>query len=647
MGEAAFSEGGGRGRRMSYRKARGVGVDDVDDDEVEEGGGGRRVKWQRFLPRMVLRVLLVEEDDSTRQVIASLLRKCSYRVSAVPDGLKAWELLKGRPRKIDLILTEVDLPATSGFALLTLIMEHEICKNIPVIMMSSHDAISTVFSCMLRGAADYLVKPVRKNELKNLWQHVWRRQSSSSSGNGNGNGQQDETVALQKVEAIAENNGASNDSSGYLSCVERDKELIEKGSDAQSSCTKPELEVDFAETQQTPDLPQPGCESNMKSRLSRRDGIDFIGTGLSNHGDVTTNPVREVINLIETFDNQAVGGRTSNYCIKGSDLSKQLDLSLRTSDLGGFVSPKTGERVTLKHSDASAFSRYVNRSLNPSQSGSTSVSFQQKEHGINQDIIEHAAAHQKSDVPIIAPSTPTSKISLSTARPRQSEFSHSSSQQNVFPAPSPVRGLQIDSPSKEYGSTFPKARQAQYGSSPLTNPSTVEKPEPFLGVELIRPPNYENNCIDRVHDLVDQNGRIPTFRSHHKPELKLNHLEDHGHISSDRSTSGGSFCNGMLMLLNSSDGGSICASNGNVSQAPLAEHAGECGHCFLPQDAIANRSALRAAALAKFRMKRKDRCFEKKVRYESRKKLAEQRPRVKGQFVRQVPADPTPRETNR
>lgn len=30
---------------------------------------------------------------------------------------------------------------------------------------------------MLRGAADYLVKPVRRNELRNLWQHVWRRQS--------------------------------------------------------------------------------------------------------------------------------------------------------------------------------------------------------------------------------------------------------------------------------------------------------------------------------------------------------------------------------------------------------------------------------------------------------------------------------------
>lgn len=41
--------------------------------------------------------------------------------------------------------------------------------------MSSQDSITMVLKCMLRGAADYLIKPMRKNELKNLWQHVWRR----------------------------------------------------------------------------------------------------------------------------------------------------------------------------------------------------------------------------------------------------------------------------------------------------------------------------------------------------------------------------------------------------------------------------------------------------------------------------------------
>lgn len=47
-------------------------------------------------------------------------------------------------------------------------------------MMSSHDSMGLVFKCLSKGAVDFLVKPIRKNELKNLWQHVWRRCHSVS-----------------------------------------------------------------------------------------------------------------------------------------------------------------------------------------------------------------------------------------------------------------------------------------------------------------------------------------------------------------------------------------------------------------------------------------------------------------------------------
>lgn len=49
-----------------------------------------------------------------------------------------------------------------------------------------------------------------------------------------------------------------------------------------------------------------------------------------------------------------------------------------------------------------------------------------------------------------------------------------------------------------------------------------------------------------------------------------------------------------------------------------------------------NKVDRREAALLKFRQKRKERCFDKKIRYVNRKKLAERRPRVRGQFVRKV-----------
>ena len=48
----------------------------------------------------------------------------------------------------------------------------------------------------------------------------------------------------------------------------------------------------------------------------------------------------------------------------------------------------------------------------------------------------------------------------------------------------------------------------------------------------------------------------------------------------------------------------------------------------------ASAKARRAAALKKFQAKRASRCFTKKIRYTSRKQLAEARPRNRGQFVR-------------
>lgn len=41
--------------------------------------------------------------------------------------------------------------------------------------MSAQDEVPVVVKCLRLGAADYLVKPLRTNELLNLWTHMWRR----------------------------------------------------------------------------------------------------------------------------------------------------------------------------------------------------------------------------------------------------------------------------------------------------------------------------------------------------------------------------------------------------------------------------------------------------------------------------------------
>ncbi|KAL3521715.1 hypothetical protein ACH5RR_019864 [Cinchona calisaya] len=632
------------------------------------------VRWESFLPKMVLRVLLVEADDSTRQIIAALLRKCSYRVAAVSDGLKAWEVLKRRPHNIDLILTEVELPSISGFALLTLIMEHEICKNIPVIMMSSQDSVSTVYKCMLRGAVDFLVKPVRKNELRNLWQHVWRRQASSSAGQG----PPDESVAQQKVEVTAENNDISNYSSDYMACIQKNRESFEKGSDAQSSCTKPEQDAEGAEMECTQgqlhsqwskpsnmEIDKLGCHSvNKKVQASDNEsdgsqeatGINAekitqgedvssgarweqyhtTGHGFENNHVMAS--AREAIDLIGAFDNYlkcSNRSRDSNAGTNKVDLLPQLDLSLRRSLPIGSVNQVTDEKHRLNHSDASAFSRYVNKNAQPQHSTSPSTYNQQKDQKSNSDKqLSNHTVDYNSDTH--GPTINSQKhVDLAIGQPGESDsIRFPCPQQRLLPAPIPIRGVRFDNINDSYGSLIPQIYRTQSGLSPMPSPGSVGHQEASFPVNAFYQLNHRPGNPQQLCSMMVQNTSDTADQNENNDEHKVEKLEDWGHLSSSTDQSANSsFCNGTVNHLHSLG----CGSNKKIDAVPFRSTA-ECGNeeAFRVQDGNSIRSVQREAALTKFRLKRKERCFEKKVRYESRKKLAEKRPRVKGQFVRQV-----------
>ncbi|KAK9186039.1 hypothetical protein WN943_026400 [Citrus x changshan-huyou] len=208
---------------------------------------GSVIRWERFLPTRSLKVLLVENDDSTRHVVSALLRNCSYEVTAVANSLHAWKILEDLTNHIDIVLTEVDMPVVSGIGLLCKIMTHKTLKNIPVIMMSPKDSMGIVFKCLSKGAVDFLVKPIRKNELKNLWQHVWRR-CHSSSGSGSGSGSESGTQTKKSAKSKS-NNGSENDSSSGDELENGSNGLSirdgsDNGSGTQSSWTKKAAEVD-------------------------------------------------------------------------------------------------------------------------------------------------------------------------------------------------------------------------------------------------------------------------------------------------------------------------------------------------------------------------------------------------------------------
>jgi hypothetical protein len=94
------------------------------------------------------------------------------------------------------------------------------------------------------------------------------------------NGPQDETDTQQKVEATAENNAAGYRSSGEAACIQINKDLIEKGSDAQSSCTKPNMEAESGLVDNMQEFSQLKCADAYPSETKTQDVDIHLGQAL-------------------------------------------------------------------------------------------------------------------------------------------------------------------------------------------------------------------------------------------------------------------------------------------------------------------------------------------------------------------------------
>ncbi|PKU79069.1 two-component response regulator ORR22 [Dendrobium catenatum] len=119
-----------------------------------------------------MRVLAVDDDPICLKVLETLLIRCQYNVTTTNQAIKALNMLRENKDKFDLVISDVHMPDMDGFKLLELV---GLEMDLPVIMLSANGETKAVMKGITHGACDYLLKPVRIEELKNIWQHVVRR----------------------------------------------------------------------------------------------------------------------------------------------------------------------------------------------------------------------------------------------------------------------------------------------------------------------------------------------------------------------------------------------------------------------------------------------------------------------------------------
>ena len=107
------------------------------------------------------RILLIDDDNSLREVVQFILTDAGHEVLAAAAGAAGLELLAREP---DLVITDIRMPGMDGMEVLRRVRETPAPP--PVIMLTAHGTVEQAVEAMQLGAFTYLLKPFAREELK-------------------------------------------------------------------------------------------------------------------------------------------------------------------------------------------------------------------------------------------------------------------------------------------------------------------------------------------------------------------------------------------------------------------------------------------------------------------------------------------------
>ena len=111
--------------------------------------------------------LVVEDSPTMRQLITFALKRIpGSKVVEANDGIDA--LKKLSQSKIDVILTDINIPIMDGLKLVSMVRNDPAYKAIPIIIITTEGADEDRKRGLALGANAYIAKPIQTQELLNI-----------------------------------------------------------------------------------------------------------------------------------------------------------------------------------------------------------------------------------------------------------------------------------------------------------------------------------------------------------------------------------------------------------------------------------------------------------------------------------------------
>ncbi|XP_020211166.1 two-component response regulator-like APRR1 [Cajanus cajan] len=504
---------------------------------IESGDG--------FIDRSKVRILLCDNDSKSSEEVFTLLLRCSYQVTSVKSARQVIDALNAEGQHIDIILAELDLPMKKGMKMLKYIARDKELRRIPVIMMSAQDEVSIVVKCLRLGAADYLVKPLRTNELLNLWTHMWRRRRML--------GLVEKNILNYDFDLVASDPSDANTNSTTLFSDDTD--------DKSKRNTNPEAGISVQQEQESTIAIAAAVEEPPNAHaLEHQPDVD----GVNDHrtGHFSSGPKKSELRIGES-----------------SAFFTYVKASILKSNFEGVVNVDNGATHVRMEVTHQARAQQGVSDLQVHENGETCESQSQDDLPSSNSMPDSFSIERSC--------TPPASMEVSQQKHNKEENLH----QGVMHPRNGTHCSELEVSGMTSQHAYP------YYISGVVNhvmmPSSAQM--------------YQKN----IQDLQNHPNTAMLAQYNHLPQ-------------------GGPHGTGMTSFPYYPM--SICLQPGQIP----TPHSWPSYGSPSSSDAKLSKVDRREAALMKFRQKRKERCFDKKIRYVNRKRLAERRPRVRGQFVRKM-----------
>jgi two-component system chemotaxis response regulator CheY len=114
-----------------------------------------------------IKALIVDDSSVMRKIVERSLRQAGIELSQVIEAANGVEALAALGRtKVDLILSDINMPIMDGLEFVRQLQGVAEAKNIPVVMITTEGSETNVMQALSLGAKGYIRKPFTSDQVK-------------------------------------------------------------------------------------------------------------------------------------------------------------------------------------------------------------------------------------------------------------------------------------------------------------------------------------------------------------------------------------------------------------------------------------------------------------------------------------------------